>query len=163
MENGIGLIANDLVDIQRIGQLVQQKSPSSENNYQRIGIRLNPLVGEGRIAATSVTTSESKFGIILDGELELVSLLSEYKFVNGVHLHVGSQGTSLKQLSEGINLVLEEIEKLPSEVRDSLDWVDIGGGIPVDYDSGGLKFDFSEISNNISCLGTDHFQYLELL
>ena len=162
LENGIGIIANDNSDLNRISHLAKNNSNLFFHKDQRIGVRLNPLVGAGDIAATSVTTPTSKFGILLDEEIDLAKLLSEYDFLNGIHLHIGSQGTSLEQLTKGINRVLKEIAKLPSDVRESLAWIDIGGGVPVDYYLGELKFDFSQISNNISWF-TNKFPEIEIL
>jgi diaminopimelate decarboxylase len=98
-----------------------------------IGVRINPQVGTGRIAMTSVAGHFSKFGIPL---LEQGPLLKEaflrYPWLCGVHVHVGSQGCPLELLVQGVSRVWEFVR----EVRASggnVTTVDIGGGLPARY------------------------------
>jgi diaminopimelate decarboxylase len=70
-----------------------QKIPSA-----RVGIRLNPQVGAGKIQAMSTATKSSKFGVPLEdegSEAAVLAVYAKYPWLNGVHLHVGSQGILL--------------------------------------------------------------------
>lgn len=116
---GIRLNADNLEELDRLDAL----KPSTP-----VGIRLNPQVGAGAIAMTSVSYRGSKFGLSLEG-LDLPALFERYPFLNGLHVHVGSQGCPLDQLVEGVKRIWEAGQS----VKDRLTVFDIGGGLPVDY------------------------------
>jgi len=90
----------------------------------RIGLRVNPQVGTGAIAATSTVGRASKFGVPLTRAAELVE---RFDFISGLHVHTGSQGCGLQLLSSAAHAVAAEAERL------GLNWIDIGGGLPVRY------------------------------
>lgn len=90
----------------------------------RIGIRVNPGVGAGRIGITSTVGRSSKFGVPLDRAADLVR---RYPFVTGLHVHTGSQGVGLALLSAAARATAEVAVEL------DLDWLDVGGGLPVRY------------------------------
>lgn len=107
-----------------------------------IGLRINPQVGEGSIAALSTAGLVSKFGIpLLEAREEVLAAFGRHPWLNALHLHVGSQGVPLELTVEGVAAVwglLEEIEALhgPGRVR----VLDIGGGLPVQYASDDLSW-----------------------
>ena len=69
--NNIGIIANDEIDLNRIKEILNSNNGQSINKQiSRIGIRINPVSGYGRIRATSVSTIDSKFGIVADSNPE---------------------------------------------------------------------------------------------
>ena len=155
--NGIGVIANDEIDLARIKEILNSNSDNYENRKKsRIGIRINPVSGYGRIRETSVSTLDSKFGIVTDSNFSLESILSEFPFLNGVHVHIGSQGISLSQLTLGIEKVLKLIHNIPKDHLNSIEWVDIGGGISVDYSNSELAFSFSDVSESFSWFFSEH-------
>ncbi len=90
----------------------------------RIGLRVNPQVGEGRIAATSTVGRTSKFGVPLD---QAPALVERFPFVTGLHVHTGSQGVGLDLIEKAARAVAEVAGSL------GLTWLDVGGGIPVRY------------------------------
>lgn len=104
------------------------------------GIRINPQVGTGRIALSSLAGEYSKFGVPLkSGRGKLIDKYLEHDWLRGVHLHVGSQGCDVGLLAKGVGAVLG----FALEVNDILekkgygrriDIFDIGGGLPVQYD-----------------------------
>lgn len=102
---------------------------------QLIGLRINPQVGEGSIAALSTGGAVSKFGFPLqEARAELVEAFKTHPWLNMLHLHVGSQGLDLSTVITGIKAVwdlLQEIEVVcgPGRIR----MLDIGGGLSVDY------------------------------
>ena len=82
-----------------------------EGDRSDIGLRVNPLVGAGTIAALSTATVRSKFGVPLlplpptatattdDGVVaqrrSVADLFRRFPFLNGLMCHVGSQGMPL--------------------------------------------------------------------
>ncbi len=90
----------------------------------RIGVRVNPGVGVGRIGITSTAGRGSKFGIPLD---EAPRVAARFPFLTGLHVHTGSQGCGLDLLSAAGRATAEVAAEL------DLDWLDVGGGLPVRY------------------------------
>lgn len=90
----------------------------------RVGLRVNPQVGDGAIAFTSTVGRGSKFGVPLEQAPELVR---RFPFVTGLHVHTGSQGCGLELLAAAADATARMAEEL------GLDWLDVGGGIPVRY------------------------------
>ena len=52
----------------------------------RIGIRVNPVVGGGKVAILSTAGKTSKFGLLMVGDCEakLLQLYKNYPFLNGL-------------------------------------------------------------------------------
>jgi diaminopimelate decarboxylase len=124
---GIRINANCLSELARIATLyIPLKSCS------QVGIRVNPEIGKGAIDSTSVAVRNSKFGVSLrECRMDIIHAFSEYSWLTGIHLHIGSQGMSREQLLEGIGIVYDFFVELrkTSGVR----VFDIGGGLPAKY------------------------------
>jgi arginine decarboxylase len=101
-----------------------------------VGVRIKLATeGSGRWAKSG--GEKSKFGL---GAVELVKLLDRLVAVGRkdilrlVHFHLGSQIPDIRFIKAG----LEEIGRYYAELRgmgfDHLDYVDVGGGLGVDYD-----------------------------
>lgn len=99
-----------------------------------IGFRINPLVGAGKIAALSVSTSESKFAVPVSEKEKLLSCYKENPWMNSVHVHVGSGGMGSLVLAAGIRVAVDfakEINQIAGKQQITV--IDIGGGLPVNY------------------------------
>ncbi len=84
---GIRINADNPAELERIDKLLAQGPSDSV-----IGLRLNPALGAGSIATTSVADRRSRFGVTLDDPEEVQALYARYPWLTAVHLHVGSQG-----------------------------------------------------------------------
>ncbi len=99
-----------------------------------VGIRINPQVGRGSIADTSVATADSKFGVPLrDENRQIIRAFEDHPWLTGVHLHIGSQGCSLEMMVAGTAAVLELVKKIEARTGRRVSYFDIGGGLPVAY------------------------------
>lgn len=129
---GVHLNADSLIELDRISKLY--KATESVSN---IGIRVNPQVGTGRIKSTSVADKISKFGIPIDDHRqEIIKAFARYKWLNGIHLHIGSQGISIEQLLRGLKKVYSLVEEINLQLIQEgrqIIFFDIGGGFPVSY------------------------------
>lgn len=113
-EAGIRLNVDSLEELARVTPL----APA------HVLVRVDPNVGAGRIEALSTSVLPGRFGVPL-GELpELPS------FVEGLHVHVGSQGMALERQAEGVARV-ETVRK-----RLGLPVLDVGGGLSVPFRAG---------------------------
>jgi len=101
-----------------------------KNARGSVGVRINPQVGTGKIAMTSVAAHYSKFGVpLLDCREELIDRFLRYDWLTGVHLHIGSQGCSPQMLLDGVGRVLDFVNGLDRRIS----VFDLGGGLPVSY------------------------------
>lgn len=116
---GVVINADNLAELARIAEI----GPRG-----RIGLRVNPAVGAGRIEDTSTATPTSKFGASM---ADADAAVRRWPWLNGLHVHVGSQGCSLAQIVEGVRRVGELVARF-----DQIAWVDVGGGLPVAYRAG---------------------------
>lgn len=134
LELGVTVNADNFQELDRIGDILATRASTSQ-----IGVRVNPQVGAGSIAASSTATATSKFGIALedDGNTEqLLRAYREHPWLTWVHAHVGSQGCPLDLIAQGIARTVAFAEKVNAELgRRQIIGIDIGGGLPVDFDS----------------------------
>ncbi|MCA9026447.1 MAG: hypothetical protein KDA86_14670 [Planctomycetaceae bacterium] len=130
LELGIVLNADNFAELRRIDQLIKQISTRTT----LIGLRINPEVGAGTISHTSVGQAGSKFGAPLSTtRSEIIGAFRRYDWLNGVHVHVGSQGCSLDLLARAASRIDELRRELEGTTGRPLAFVDIGGGLPTLY------------------------------
>ena len=91
---------------------------SSIPNDLCIGIRVNPAVGSGSIAATSTATADSKFGVNIDEYYnQLCKYYIKFPWLNSIHCHIGSQAMSIDQTVKGIKKMVELVETINEKRR----------------------------------------------
>ncbi|RQM30622.1 hypothetical protein B5M09_013001, partial [Aphanomyces astaci] len=83
-----------------------------------LGLRINPVVGGGAIAASSTATATSKFGVPWTAatDADLIALYRDHAWLQGVHRAVAFA----KQINQALG-------------RHQIQVVDIGGGVPTVY------------------------------
>lgn len=131
---GVYINADSFDELDRIGEILKTRKTKSI-----IAVRVNPQVGAGAIQSTSVADAVSKFGIPMNGNLEkLEACFLKYEWLQGIHVHIGSQGCQIPLIIKGIRKVLDfsisinkKLEKTASGNR--IGYFDLGGGLPVSY------------------------------
>jgi diaminopimelate decarboxylase len=102
----------------------------------RFAVRVNPDVEVDTHAYIRTGHDEAKFGVAIEVADELLARAAKGDFPDldpaGVHVHVGSQLPDPDGMAAGAKIGVEVIEAgraagLP------LDWLDVGGGLPIDY------------------------------
>jgi arginine decarboxylase len=107
----------------------------------RIGVRVK-LASEGSGRWRESAGDRSKFGLFITEILEMVKVLRERDMLDClqlVHCHPGSQLQDIRRVKEAINElahVYAELKKLGA----GLQYIDVGGGLGVDYDGSGTNF-----------------------
>jgi diaminopimelate decarboxylase len=102
----------------------------------RIALRINPDVDAKTHAKIATGKAENKFGIPYDDALRLGARAARLPGIEltGVHMHIGSQITSLAPYRDAFSLMRD----LAGELRAAghrLEHLDIGGGLGVPYRS----------------------------
>jgi diaminopimelate decarboxylase len=134
LQHHVRLNADSLDEVARIAEIL----PSLETK-STIGLRINPQVGTGTIAITSVAGDYSKFGVALQvHRREIINLFIKNRWLTALHVHVGSQGCPLPLLIKGIKAVYDLAEEINQELarqgrEQQITSFDIGGGLPVAY------------------------------
>jgi diaminopimelate decarboxylase len=145
---GVSLNIDNFQEFERVRNLVEA-SPSAS----RIGFRINPQVGSGTIAAMSTATLSSKFGVALEDEGNRRALLDAYRthpWLTSLHCHVGSQGCSLDLMTAGVRKLVDLAAEINESVgRRQVGLVDIGGGLPVNFESEAVRPTFGEYAGEL--------------
>lgn len=133
LELGVTINADNLDECKRIDTLLKR------NNYKSlIGLRINPQLEPSTINSTSVATQYSKFGEPLDEQYDdIIEAYVTYPWLQGLHVHCGSQGCDPMYLVKGIKKVYDLFLTI-QEKREALNlplltYFDIGGGLSVKY------------------------------
>jgi len=100
-----------------------------------IGLRINPVVGAGKIDMMSTASKLSKFGLPLMEETQeiVVKLYVENPWMTGIHIHVGSQGVPLEKFVNGCRVLFDFVSVLEEKCPGQVKVVDIGGGLSTSY------------------------------
>ncbi len=110
----------------------------------QIGLRAK-LYSRGSGKWSSSGGDSAKFGLTTSEILECVRLLKEAKLdhrLSLLHFHIGSQITDIKRVKNAMKEAARVYSKL-RQVGCCIDFVDIGGGLGVDYDGSKTRFDSS--------------------
>jgi diaminopimelate decarboxylase len=141
LELGIALNIDNFQEFDRVRTALTVQSSSSV-----IGFRLNPQVGVGTIAATSTATRTSKFGVPLEDNREkLLGAYLHHPWLTCLHTHIGSQGCPFELIAHGIAKVVSFAEEINARAgRRQVQVIDIGGGLPVNFESDEVNPTFNE-------------------
>ncbi len=110
----------------------------------RIGVRVK-LASQGAGRWRDSAGAKSKFGLFVSEVLDMFELLKQHNMedcLELVHCHLGSQIHDIRYLKEAINELAHiyiELVKMGAGLR----YVDIGGGLGVDYDGSQTNFESS--------------------
>jgi diaminopimelate decarboxylase len=143
---GVGKTADELALAVGHGVMVHVESADELEALQvvaaglgrraRFAVRVNPDVEVDTHAYIRTGHDEAKFGVAIEVADELLARAAKGDFPDldpaGVHVHVGSQLPDPDGMAAGAKIGVEVIEAgraagLP------LDWLDVGGGLPIDY------------------------------
>jgi arginine decarboxylase len=110
----------------------------------RIGVRVK-LASEGAGRLRDSAGEKSKFGLFVTEILDLVKTLRAHDMLDClelVHCHPGSQLQDIRRVKDAIN----ELAHVYAELKlmgAGLKYIDVGGGLGVDYDGSGTNFESS--------------------
>ncbi len=114
-----------------------------------IGIRIK-LANSGSGKWEESGGDQSKFGLNSSELLQAIDYLKKYDiacWLKLIHFHIGSQITKIRRIKNALREAMQFYVQL-SKMGFAIDYVDIGGGLGVDYD--GTRSSHSESSMNYS-------------
>ncbi|HEX4387126.1 MAG TPA: biosynthetic arginine decarboxylase [Steroidobacteraceae bacterium] len=117
------------------------KHASTYQVRPRIGVRVK-LGSEGSGRWSASAGDKSKFGLFITEILELFNVLKARDMLDClqlVHCHPGSQLQDIRRVKDAIN----ELAHVYAELKlmgAGLQYIDVGGGLGVDYDGSGTNF-----------------------
>ncbi|TWU04888.1 type III PLP-dependent enzyme domain-containing protein [Stieleria varia] len=127
---GVHLNVDNFDELERIGSLYQTVASAST-----VGLRINPEVGVGTIAITSVGGTGSKFGVSVSKDHDrILDAFVKYDWLVGLHAHVGSQGCALDLLCRSAARLQQLRREIVEHTGRRIPLVNIGGGLPAAYD-----------------------------
>ena len=102
----------------------------------RFAIRVNPDVEVDTHAYIRTGHDEAKFGVPIEVAMELLRRTAKGELpdllATGVHVHVGSQLPDPDGMVAAARVGIDVIEA-GRDAGLELDWLDVGGGLPIDY------------------------------
>ena len=130
---------SEILEIERIAK--------AKKKIVNIGMRLNPNTDAKTLSQISTGKKENKFGINQKMFLKLVKYLkrSKYLNLNCLSVHIGSQILNIKPYQNMLKVVDQTIRKS----NHKFEYIDLGGGIGIDYNHNNSKFDLKRYSQNI--------------
>ncbi len=127
---------SEILEIERIAK--------SKKRKVNIGIRINPNIDADTISQISTGKKENKFGVDEKIFLELIKYLKNSKFLNlkCLSVHIGSQILNLRPYER----MLKVINQIIIKSKYNFEYVDLGGGIGIDYSHDNKKFNLRKYS-----------------
>jgi len=137
LESAVGLGVK-AINVESAGELARLEAIGSRlGRAVRVAIRVNPDIDAKSHPHISTGLKINKFGVPLDDARALLQTLKARPFLQlvAIHVHVGSQITSLDPLRRAAALAAAVSQELQQQGF-PLEYVDVGGGLGVSYDGG---------------------------
>ncbi len=121
-----------------------QKMAYKRNRKVNVGLRLNPNIDAKTLKKISTGRNEDKFGI---SDADLINLLKKYQNspllkIKCLSVHIGSQILDHRPYSKMIKVISNLINKS----KYKFDYIDLGGGMGIDYNLNSKKLDYKKYS-----------------
>jgi diaminopimelate decarboxylase len=113
-----------------------EKAAQRTGKRANIALRLTPEIGTRSHLGLQTALLTSKFGISYSEVIEAFRrglLHPELVNVCGIHIHVGSQTPDIEPFAEAFKTMWEHLVTLHRETGHTLEHINLGGGIPVNY------------------------------
>ena len=130
---------NEITEIEKIAK--------KNNRKVKIGIRLNPDTDAKTLKKISTGQKENKFGLTAKKFLEILDKYKSSKFISIICLsvHIGSQITSHVPYKNMLNV----IKKIIQQSKYKFKYIDLGGGMGIQYENNSKNLDYSKYNNLI--------------
>tara|TARA_Y100001970_G_scaffold287465_1_gene412210 strand:+ start:5202 stop:6416 length:1215 start_codon:yes stop_codon:yes gene_type:complete len=124
-----------------------EKIAKKEKKIIDIGIRINPNTDAKTLSQISTGKKENKFGV---SEKIFFNLFNYVKNSKNLRLkclsvHIGSQILDVKPYKR----MLQVLDKLIKKTNYHFDYIDLGGGMGIDYNNDNINLDFNKYCSSI--------------
>ena len=162
LENDIfSFNAESIPELEVINEIAQNL-----NKTAKVALRLNPNVAASTHEYISTGLNENKFGINLmemDDVLKVIARLEKIE-LTGIHFHIGSQITDLSNFKD-LCYKVNEIQDWFESMNVSLEHINVGGGLGINYDNPGkdaipdFKSYFKIFADNLKLRPGQHLHF----
>ncbi len=127
--------------------LVIEKLAKKKKKVVNLGIRLNPNTDAKTLSQISTGRKENKFGVDEKKFLELVKYSKNSKYLNlkCLSVHIGSQILDHKPYEK----MLKVVNKIIKKSKHQFDYIDLGGGMGIDYSHKASSLNLKKYSQSI--------------
>ena len=117
------------------------------NKVVDIGLRLNPDTDAETLKQISTGKSENKFGVDKKTFVKIINLMKQSKFINikCLSVHIGSQILNHKPYEKMLNV----LDKLLRSLDYKFEFIDLGGGMGINYDNKTKKLNYTKYKKSI--------------
>ena len=124
-----------------------EKIAKNKNKIVDIGVRLNPNTDANTLKQISTGKRENKFGVNQKEFLKLISFIKKSKYLNlkCLSVHIGSQILNYKPYQK----MLWIVDKVLKKSNYKFEYIDLGGGMGIDYEHNNSKLDLKKFSKII--------------
>ena len=156
--SGVGKTANEidyaikkkilLINAESKSEILEiEKIAKYQKKTVDIGIRLNPNIDAETLNQISTGKKENKFGVLEKSFLNLVNYCKKSKYLNlkCLSVHIGSQILNIKPYQK----MLSVLEKIIKKTKYHFEYIDLGGGMGIDYKNNNKKLDLIKYSSLI--------------
>ena len=137
-----------LINVESESEIETIKKVAKKNKKSiDIGIRLNPNVDAKTIKQITTGKYSNKFGLIEKDAIKLIKKYksSKYLSIKCLSVHIGSQITSHVPY---LNM-LKSIQKIIDKTKFNFEYVDLGGGMGINYGENRRNLDYKKYSKQI--------------
>ena len=140
---------NEVREIDRIAKLKKQKV--------QIGVRLNPNTDAKTLSQISTGKKENKFGVDEKKFIDLVAYVKSSKNLRlkGLSVHIGSQILNHKPYEK----MLKVLDRVIKKCDHNFDYIDLGGGMGIDYEGVNKKLNLKKYAQAIQKLVKKYNSY----
>ncbi len=121
-----------------------EKIAKYQKKIVNIGIRLNPNIDAETLNQISTGKKENKFGVLEKTFIDLVKYCKKSKNLNlkCLSVHIGSQILNVKPYQKMLNV----LEKIIKKTNYHFEYIDLGGGMGIDYKNNSKELDLKKYS-----------------
>ena len=125
---------SEILEIERIAKNKKKKID--------IGIRINPNTDAKTLSQISTGKKENKFGISEEMTLNLIKYINSSKNLSlkCLSVHIGSQILDYRPYEK----TLKVLDKILKKTKFSFEYIDLGGGMGIDYDNKNKKLNLKK-------------------
>ena len=156
--SGVGKTANEidyaikkkilLINTESKSEILEiEKIAKYQKKTVDIGIRLNPNIDAETLNQISTGKKENKFGVLEKSFINLVNYCKKSKYLNlkCLSVHIGSQILNIKPYQK----MLSVLEKIIKKTEYHFEYIDLGGGMGIDYKNNNKELDLIKYSSLI--------------